>query len=502
MGRPYSKAQGGAAIVVAAADTPGVLKSRADLVCTGTSTTGGDESTINAALGRADAVVLCPGTFWVSGSILLGTGQSLLGSGPNSVIKVRNGHNADVDVIVNSDTAEGNDYIAVRDLVVDGNGGNQSRSIDMNGVNFSNCKNGIIQAIVARDFSTGDYSEGIRLTTCGYFRVLDNRCHENSYASIYLRSCNNVLVQGNICTGYGNDGIDVTRPVGLPKTKECAVIGNICYGHKIDGIWLNDAEDCIVQGNICVGNGLRGIGLSRANSRNLIIGNVCADNSQSAHLEYDNIREGDNSSGFSCTIQGNRCYSRTVSTSLSGAHSAGATEITVSDTTGFIIGLGITIDADGSAGKRETHRIANIVGNVVTLRDGLTNDQADGEDVAFPRTHAGIGLGPFSTAAIVCDNDVRDGGNVNISVGGANAIIRNNRGYNPVGISPITVGASPFTYTAGASPETVYVSGGTVTSITKGGNNFGLTSGCFNLEPYESIIVTYTVAPTMFKDVH
>jgi len=85
---------------------------------------------------------------------------------------------------------------------------------------------------------------------------------------------------------------------------------------------------------------------------------------------------------------------------------------------------------------------------------------------------------------------------------GTGTIIFNNRGYNPVGISSITVGTSPYTYTAGASPETVYVSGGTVTSITKGGNNFGLTSGAFNLEPYESIIVTYTVAPTMYKDVH
>ena len=77
-----------------------------------------------------------------------------------------------------------------------------------------------------------------------------------------------------------------------------------------------------------------------------------------------------------------------------------------------------------------------------------------------------------------------------------------NLGYNPVGASVITPGASPYTYTAGCSPETVYVSGGTVSSITKGGLNFGLTSGPFNLEPGESIVVTYTVVPTMHKDVH
>ena len=109
-----------------------------------------------------------------------------------------------------------------------------------------------------------------------------------------------------------------------------------------------------------------------------------------------------------------------------------------------------------------------------------------------------------STACVVESNDVYDDGfgTAPLIDDGTSTVIRNNRGYNPVGISAITVGASPFTYTAGASPETVYVSGGTITSITKGGNNFGLTSGAFNLEPYESIIVTYTVAPTMYKDVH
>ena len=103
----------------------------------------------------------------------------------------------------------------------------------------------------------------------------------------------------------------------------------------------------------------------------------------------------------------------------------------------------------------------------------------------------------------VLGNDLYDASSTGaLNNTGTNTVIKNNKGYNPVGISSITVGASPFTYTAGASPETVYVSGGTVSSITKGGNNFGLTSGSFQLEPYESIVVTYTAAPTMYKDVH
>ena len=105
-------------------------------------------------------------------------------------------------------------------------------------------------------------------------------------------------------------------------------------------------------------------------------------------------------------------------------------------------------------------------------------------------------------ANIILGNDVRGNLTAGIHNAGTGTIIRNNPGYNPVGIASISVGESPFTYTAGASPESVYVSGGTVSSITKGGNNFGLTSGVFELEPYESIVVTYSVAPTMFRDVH
>jgi hypothetical protein len=92
-----------------------------------------------------------------------------------------------------------------------------------------------------------------------------------------------------------------------------------------------------------------------------------------------------------------------------------------------------------------------------------------------------------------------------ILVSGVNPglIIENVRGYNPVGQSAITVGASPFTYTAGSSPETVYIYGGTVSNIRIGATQVAAASPAqISLTPGESIIVTYTAAPTMVKDVH
>lgn len=79
--------------------------------------------------------------------------------------------------------------------------------------------------------------------------------------------------------------------------------------------------------------------------------------------------------------------------------------------------------------------------------------------------------------------------------------VRNNNGVNPIGPVAISVGASPFTYTAHAAPETVYLYGGTVSSITRGGVQIASSSNCsVHLEPHQSLIVTYSVAPSMSKD--
>lgn len=84
------------------------------------------------------------------------------------------------------------------------------------------------------------------------------------------------------------------------------------------------------------------------------------------------------------------------------------------------------------------------------------------------------------------------------------AYLINNIGYNDQQTpASITVGASPFTYTAGFTPENVYVTGGTIGSITK--NGVGLSASVTGditipLLPNQSIIVTYTIAPTMVTD--
>jgi hypothetical protein len=122
--------------------------------------------------------------------------------------------------------------------------------------------------------------------------------------------------------------------------------------------------------------------------------------------------------------------------------------------------------------------------------------------------NAGLTLQAASNNAAVSNNKFI-ANTTNINNTGSSNVINGNPGYNPVGPAGISVGASPFTYTAGASRETVYVFGGTVSSVTYDKNGGGLgtvaaiASPCtIELGPYEQMKITYSVAPNMNKMVH
>lgn len=94
---------------------------------------------------------------------------------------------------------------------------------------------------------------------------------------------------------------------------------------------------------------------------------------------------------------------------------------------------------------------------------------------------------------------------------GNTSTVYSNIGYNPVGISaPVTMGTSPFTYTAGHVSETHYVrqSATNTATITKGGQQIATLAGAttyytIQLGPNESYITTWaTTAPTYTKDIH
>jgi hypothetical protein len=84
---------------------------------------------------------------------------------------------------------------------------------------------------------------------------------------------------------------------------------------------------------------------------------------------------------------------------------------------------------------------------------------------------------------------------------GTGSEIIGNRGDASRGVaSSITVGSSPFTYTAGARPESVFITGGTVSAIAIGGVTVASATGhSVQLQPGKSVAVTYSSLPTMTK---
>ncbi len=71
---------------------------------------------------------------------------------------------------------------------------------------------------------------------------------------------------------------------------------------------------------------------------------------------------------------------------------------------------------------------------------------------------------------------------------------------DPGTTQPVTVGPSPFTYTAGTDPEVLYISGGAITSITRNGVALSPNVGVVVLPPGGQVVIAYTSAPTVVSD--
>jgi hypothetical protein len=104
-------------------------------------------------------------------------------------------------------------------------------------------------------------------------------------------------------------------------------------------------------------------------------------------------------------------------------------------------------------------------------------------------------------------HDNRFYGNTSASLGfaatGTHNSVHDNPGYNPVGVGAVTVGSSPWTFTAGPTEVSLYIYGGTVSSVSYLGQGICTSSPCqVTIEPYQSVVVTYSAAPSVVQSVH
>lgn len=314
--------------------------------------------------------------------------------------------------------------------------GNTSRGAQNHGIHFGGDRISYVGNLV---YSTG-VGNGIR--------------HENHDGTVD----NDVTIAGNTVVGQTTlSGIYAVKVKGL------AVTGNTASANVGSGIWVQNVDNGVISGNTCRGNtqhgilatattlssvsgnnacenGLIGIGLTGCSDMT-VVGNVCNGNASDGCRSY--------SSGNRHLYSGNICRGNT--------------------------GRGIRIEAVTTS---------KVIGNLLNAN-----------------TSHGFWANTGAASIELVDNDVsgNTAGTIDYVTGLSQFTrIERNRGYNPVGVSSITVGASPYTYTAGPSPEIVFITGGTVSSIVVGGVTLATATGMsVPLSPGQPVVVTYSGLPTM-----
>lgn len=434
-----------ATIVVAASNSSLQSRAQADYVCDGVN----DQVEIQAALDALPAtggeVKLLEGTYNVEDTVWLNSNQTLKGCGWNTILTTST---ADVIFLIAPGGGPGAELtgIVIADLQIDGGVGYVSDcGIYFNYVNYS-----IIRNVYSRRHAsgTGTNLEGIYLVDSNFNQIVNNTCQEN-YAGIeidygcnntivgntcqgnflsgivlYLLSSNNTIT-GNTCQGGGGSGIELNTlsngntvsgntcqgngamSIRIFESNDNTITGNTCRGNN-GGIYLDTSNHNTVSGNTCQGNGADGIYLLDGNN-NTVTGNTFVENGQLGDNTYDNICL--NFSSYNL-ILGNLCRAPTVGTTLTTGESAGATNIHVTDTTGFEVGNGVVLDLGGA--NEEYHRITLIAAGapgLITIDAPLANDQGAGETIDMPEARYGINIVDNScTENVVKENDLYDSG--------------------------------------------------------------------------------------------
>lgn len=261
--RPCIDTNTGAPVyVIAAADTPALLKARADVVCDGTNVTGGDEVEINAALAAYGEVVLCQGTYWTGAAISMPSNTSLASLG-QATIKSKDTANF-ANLITNSDTSGGNANLVVRNLILDAN----NRFSPTAGIYMKKVNRAYIT-----DCQIKGHNNSLSFDTCTNINVIGNEIKDNISGSeaIYVLSGTNFCISRNILTncvfavffhGYYStisyNIINFTSSMGIElygATHDVSVIGNIVTGDGTGsgtGFYCgvsDDAYACTIVGN-------------------------------------------------------------------------------------------------------------------------------------------------------------------------------------------------------------------------------------------------------------
>lgn len=279
--------------VVAASNSTTRGRSGADYVCDGVD----DQAEINAALTALGSVggcvVLLEGTYIISGSINMPSNVTLMGQGFNTIVRLRNAHNANIECIRNIDSANGNVNIAVKDLAMDGNKSQQTSGANA-GIMFVRASASTITNVLLHNYRNSI----IALDNCFNVVVADSILNNGNNHGIALRNSSSTnIVRGNRCHHNVSSGIQIETSSHYNTITE-----NICY-NNLTGILINNSNTNIVTNNTCHTNTTQGI-YCHTTVNNSIKNNICFSNGANGILLENGGRS---------IVSGNNCYSNTSS---------------------------------------------------------------------------------------------------------------------------------------------------------------------------------------------
>jgi hypothetical protein len=231
----------------------------------------------------------------------------------------------------------------------------------------------------------------------------------------------------------------------------------------------------------------------------------------------DNVIEMTTSSGLGAGYNGTCMYF--VDNTIGGGGAKPVNNVSITGNT--CVGETANVSGQGvwAATVSAAHLRWSISGNVFSgFFNGIRADSVNGMSIIgntltnYAASGVGINLGAGVTYSVVSQNSIRTY-TTGLTTAATLSVIRDNYGYNPVGVTAsTTVGASPATICAGSSPETHYykqsltntatvaLSGTTVATLVAATVS---VPAVIDLGPNECLVVTWTTtAPTYLKSVH
>ena len=363
-------ALGGSAptLVFAAANSSDSTKRRADFICQGTSTTGGDHLTFQLAVQTlvglgGGRLLVCEGDYYFSGTVVLNYGIRIEGMGQDKTnIHLIAATNLSMFSIPHTVGVGEIQPVSFSHLDLDGNKANQTAgtshgisigsdggtliSLDhvsvhdfrSNGLNGNRCAD---QVFIDACTFTSNTGKGIDIAVEGYYYITNSDFSLNTSngikadgASVQLVGC---TIRANGSHGFSAGGAFESTPKILIGNE---IIGNTGHGIDWDGVngviadnyvadntdngmLINGNHPVMVVNNTIVGNTTRGVTLEggSGNRGGVFEGNVVRMNGQ--HGIYLN--------GDDWTVQGNHVTinSRTTTNTYDGIYVAGGTDTSV-----------------------------------------------------------------------------------------------------------------------------------------------------------------------------